>query len=154
MFEFQDVSFGAISAVLTSLAVIIGLGGAAGTKLSIIAALLIIAVVDNITDSFGIHVHQEAECNDVKKVRKTTLYNFTARLVITAIFILFVIVLPFNIAIILSIILGFIIIILLSHFISKRQKTNPFAAVLQHLALALIIVVASFFLRAIILRMS
>ena len=140
-------SFGATSAVLTGLGVIVGLSGTANAVVSTVSALIVIAIADNISDSFGIHIHQESQKESVTEVRKTTFANFTTRALVTAVFVLFVILLPIQIAVVLSILLGLAIITFISYFIAKEQKTNPYRIVLQHLLLTIIVIAASFLLR-------
>jgi len=65
-------NFGATSAVITSLAVIVGLSRTTNFVIGITTALVVIAIADNISGSFGIHVHQESQKESVKEVRKTT----------------------------------------------------------------------------------
>ena len=89
MINFRKISFGSSSAVITSLAIIIGLSNTINPKVNVITALLIIAIADNVSDSFGIHVHQESECRKPKEVRRVTIDNFIARFLITIVFVLF-----------------------------------------------------------------
>ncbi len=147
MLQFKNISFGASSAVITSLAIIVGLAKTSSPQMNIIAALLIIALADNVSDSFGIHIHEESECDPAKEVTKTTLQNFFARLIITMVFILLIFALPLYIATLLSIVFGILIIVFLSYFIAKKQKVNPVASIFQHLIITTCVMVASFFLR-------
>jgi len=66
-------SFGATSAVTTSLAIIAGLGGTINPKISIASTLLVLAIADNISDSLGIHVFQESQCKSPKATMELTL---------------------------------------------------------------------------------
>lgn len=147
--KFKNFSFGATSAVITSLAVLVGLSKTVNAVVNIVSALLIIAIADNVSDSFGIHVHQESQDEPPQEVRKATFLNFITRLVIVLIFILFVILLPMNLAVIFSIIFGLSIIIILSYFIARQQKINPYVAIFRHLLLTVAVMVASYFLREI-----
>jgi len=140
-------SFGATSAVLTGLGVIVGLGRTANPGVSITTALIILAVADNISDSFGIHIHQESQKESVREVRRTTFTNFTARTLVALIFILLVILLPMKFAVAMSILLGLAVITFISYFIAKEQKASPYKVVSQHLLLTVIVIVASFALR-------
>ena len=149
MLKFHDLSFGATSAVMTSLAIIIGLSSKLNAKINIITALLIIAVADNISDSFGIHIYQESQGVKPGEVKKTTTNNFIARFIITVIFILFTFLLPINLGVILSIIFGVLILISLSYYIAKDQKINPLGVTIRHMFLAILVMLASFILREI-----
>lgn len=147
MFKFKNISFGATSAVMTSLAVIIGLSSTENARIGVITMLLIIAIADNISDSFGMHIHQESLNEPPKEVRNTTIINFFSRLLIVTIFILLIFFLPQIFAIISSIILGIIVITLLSYYIAIEQKINPYKAIFQHLTLALIVMLGSYILK-------
>ena len=147
-----NISFGATSAVMTSLALVISLSGLAN-KTALITSLLVIAIADNISDSFGIHIYQESKNIDPQEVKETTTSNFIARMLITAVFILFVLCLPVYLTIILSILFGITIMILLSYFIARNQQINPYGTVFRHLLLAIILMVASFILKYVILKM-
>lgn len=151
--KFYNFSFGVTSAIMTSLAIVIGLSGATG-NITIITALLIIAIADNISDSFGIHIYQESKCINPKEVKTTTANNFIARMLITFVFILFVIYMPINLAIIFSIIFGITILIILSYLISKSQKISPYHSVTRHLTLAIILMASSFILKYIIIKVG
>ena len=150
MFKLENITYGAISAVMTGLAIIIGLSSTINAKTNIVVALLIIAIADNISDSFGIHFQEESQLLPKEKVRDTTLLNFVSRFVTTAVIIIFVIIFTINLAIITSIIFCFFVIIYLSYLISKRQKINPTKAIMRHLAIAIALMIASYILREII----
>jgi VIT1/CCC1 family predicted Fe2+/Mn2+ transporter len=147
MFNFRNISFGSSSAVITSLAIIIGLSGTVNAKINIITALLIIAIADNVSDSFGIHVHQESECCKPKEVRRITFDNFIARFLITMIFVFFIFFIPLTYSIILSILVGLSVITILSYSIAKRQKINPYKEIFKHLALAILVMFIGLILR-------
>ena len=140
-------SFGATSAVITGLAVIVGLSRTANPVIGITTALVVIAIADNISDSFGIHVHQESQKESVKEVRKTTLTNFATRVAVVSVFILLVILLPMKAAVPLSIFFGMAVISTISYFIAKEQKAKPYRVVSQHLLITVLVIVGSYLLR-------
>jgi hypothetical protein len=51
-------------------------------KVGIIGALLVIALADNMSDSFGIHFYQESECVGKREVWLSTFTNFFTRLLV------------------------------------------------------------------------
>jgi len=65
MREIYNLSFGVTSAIMTSLAIVIGFGGTG--SIAVITALLIIAVADNISDSFGMHIYRNRNAQQRKK---------------------------------------------------------------------------------------
>lgn len=152
--RFRNISFGSSSAVITSLAIIIGLSGTIDARINIITALLIIAIADNVSDSFGIQVYQESECFKSKEVRRITMNNFIARFLVTFIFVLFVLFLPLNYAIIISIVVGLFIITILSYLIAIAKKVNSCKEIFKHLALAVIVMSLGLILKHLIFNFS
>lgn len=150
MIEFHNFSFGVTSAIMTSLVLVIGFGGT-DDNMVLITALLIIAIAENISDSFGIHIYQESKQINSKEVKKTTITSFLAKMLTTFVFILFVIFLPTNLATIFSIAFGIIILIIISYIISKIQKINPYHSIISHLTIAIILMALGFILKYILL---
>lgn len=147
MTHLTKFSFGATSAVITSLAFIIGLSSTINPKMTIIGSLVVFAIADNISDSLGIHIFQESDLKKSKVVRTSTFSNFLTRVSVTMVFILLVAIFPIEYSIIFSIIWGFFLLIVLSYYIAKEQKVNPYKAILQHVAIALVVIIASLFFR-------
>ena len=149
MFKLKNFSFGATSAVITGLAIIIGLSGMANSNITIITALLILALADNISDSFGMHMYQKSQ--HIDGARKSTVMNFLTRIAIVLSFVLFMLVLPMDYAVAASIIFGLGIITIISYLIAKDQKTDIYGTVVKYLALAVFVMLVSFYLREIIM---
>lgn len=147
MTHLTKFSFGATSAIVTSLALIVGLSKNINPKLTIIGSLLVIAIADNVSDSLGIHIFQESDLKKPKVVSVSTFSNFFTRFLVVLIFVLLVAFLPIDYAVIVSIVLGISLLSVLSYFIGKEQKTNPYLSILEHVAIAILIIVASYFLR-------
>jgi VIT1/CCC1 family predicted Fe2+/Mn2+ transporter len=144
-------SFGATSAIITNLGIITGLDTLTHPKLSIIGALLVIALADNLSDSFGIHIYQESEHIGKKEVWLSTLTNFLTRLFVSSTFIIMIIVLPIRLATVCSVIWGLFVLTVMTYTIAKQQKINPFSAIFVHLTIAVIVVVASNFIGAFVI---
>jgi len=136
-------SFGATSAIITSLALIVGLSRNINPKLTIIGSLLVIAVADNISDSLGIHIYQESELLNYKVVRASTFSNFLTRFLAVLIFILLVAFLPIKYAVIFSIAYGILLLTILSYLIAREQKVNPYLSIFQHVAIAILVIAVS-----------
>jgi VIT1/CCC1 family predicted Fe2+/Mn2+ transporter len=141
-------SFGATSAIITNLGIITGMDTLTHPKLSIIGALLAIALADNLSDSFGIHMYQESEHLAKKEVILSTLTNFLTRLFVSFTFIFLIIVLPIQLAAVCLVTWGLLILTILTYTIAKHQKINPFSAIAVHLTIALVVVVTSNFIGA------
>ncbi|MGB8656613.1 MAG: hypothetical protein WCE90_02365 [Candidatus Zixiibacteriota bacterium] len=152
MAQLTKFSFGATSAIVTSLAFIVGLFRNANPKPAIIGSLLVIAIADNISDSLGIHVYQESQLLSSKVIRASTFFNFLTRFMVMLIFILLVAFLPMGYAVIFSIAYGISLLAILSYLIARGQKVNPHRAILQHVAIAVLVVTVSNFLGKWIMR--
>ena len=50
--------FGSTSAIITELALIVGLSNSVNARSNMIAGILVIAIADNISDTLGIHIYQ------------------------------------------------------------------------------------------------
>jgi len=138
-------SFGSSAALITNLGLITGLNSTANAKFSIITSILVIAVADNISDSFGIHVYQESEHVNRREVWVSTATNFLARLLVSLVFVLLVALLPIGPAVICSLIYGFLLLALISYIIAKDEKVNPFMMIVEHLGIALVVILLSEF---------
>jgi len=136
-------SFGATSAIITNLGIITGLDTLTHPKLSIVSALLVIALADNLSDTFGIHIYQESEHIGTKEVWISTLTNFSTHLLVSLTFIAMIIFLPIGPAVICSVIWGLLILTVMTYVISKQRKINPYPAILSHAIVAVVVVVAS-----------
>ena len=90
MFKTSRISYGGTAAVVTSTALINGLGAANAAKPVIISALLIAALADNLTDALSIHIFQESEQLDKKDAFTGTITNFLVRLLLCISFVLLV----------------------------------------------------------------
>ncbi len=137
-------SFGTTSAVVTSLAFVIGLSGA--SKPAIILSLLVFALADNISDSLGIHVFQESDLKNPRVVRVSTFSNFFARLSLVLIFVLIVAFLPINYAVIASLVYGMSVLSVLSYYIARERKSSIYTSILWHVATAILVIAVSYVL--------
>lgn len=81
------------------MALIAGLDAAKTGRASMVSALLIAAVADNLTDSLSVHMYQESERLEQKEAFIGTLSNFVTRLLLCLSFVLIVVLLPGHIAV-------------------------------------------------------
>ncbi len=139
-------SFGATSAIITNLGIITGLDTLTHPKLSIITSILLVALADNIADSFGIHIYQESECIDNKEIWFSTLSNFFTRILISVTFIILVVALPINLAVPCSICWGLALLAIMSYAIAKDRKANPYSEIFKHIIVAIFVITSSHFI--------
>jgi VIT1/CCC1 family predicted Fe2+/Mn2+ transporter len=135
----SNFSFGAVSAVITCLALIISFDTTNQSKMVVIGSLCVIALADNISDTLGIHIYQEGEFSSLRKVWRATLSNFLTRLGVIAIFILFVFCLPPIPAVICSLVYGLLVLTIISYLVARKRKLSPGKIVLEHIIIAIIV---------------
>jgi vacuolar iron transporter family protein len=141
--KLSNFSFGAASAVITSLAIIISFDINDKSKLWVVGSLCVIALADNISDTLGIHIYQEGEFMSFRKVWRATLINFVTRLCVIVGFILFVLLLPPIVAAICSILYGYLILITISYLVARKRNIPPKTIILEHIIIATLVLVLS-----------
>ena len=139
-------SFGATSATVTSLGLIVGLLEGSNARASIIGALLLIAVADNIADSLGFHIYRESASSQPENVRIFTFSNFIIRFAIAGLFVLLFAFFPLQIAALSCIVLGLGVLIFLSYLIGVHRKTNCLREILIHVGVSIPVILVSHFL--------
>jgi VIT1/CCC1 family predicted Fe2+/Mn2+ transporter len=137
------VSFGTVSAVVTSIGLIIGFGAAGVSKSTIVAGLLIVGLADNLTDSLSIHIYQESEKLEERAAFKATLSNFVTRLLISFSFVLLVIGFSSAITAFASLVWGLGLLTGLTWLVAKSRGANVTTEVLKHLTVAAAVIAAS-----------
>ena len=142
-FDLTKFSFGGTSAIITNLALIIGLNMTINAKINIISGLLIIALADNISDTLGIHIYQESEGIKRINVWISTFTNFFSRLFVSLGFVFIIALFPLNIATVLSIIYGLFIMTIVSYIIAINKKINPFFSIFEHILITIIVIFLS-----------
>lgn len=145
-------SFGSTSAIITNIALIIGLDTTLNAKATIIGSLLVIALADNISDTLGMHMFQESEGHSKKTVWLLTFTNFFSRLLTSLGFILIIFIFPLSIGIIVGVVYGLSILTLVSYLIAKNRKVNPWSAIAEHLLIAMFVIVISKLFGGLILK--
>jgi len=138
-------SFGATSAIVTNLGLITGLDTLLHPRSSIIGGILLIALADNIADSFGIHIYQESECIANKDTWRSTLSNFFTRICVSLTFIILVVALPMSLAVPCSIFWGLALLVVMSYAIAREKKINPYQTISEHIGIAVAVIILSHF---------
>ncbi len=139
----NNLFFGSTAAIITNLGLLIGLYSAPNARLTIIGSMLVIGIADNISDTLGIHVYQEAEGLKNAKVWLYSLGNYAARLGISLLFVFYVAFLPMALALLYCLVSGVILITFISYSIARHNHTSPTEAILEHLGVALLVIIIS-----------
>ena len=143
MFDLRRLSFGGPAAIVTSMALIVGLGTATAAKAAIIGSLLVIGLADNLTDSLSVHIYQEAERLAHRQALRTTVANYIARLTITASFVLLVLLLPAQTAAFVAVAWGVFLLSGLSYLLAKARQVSATGEIFKHAGVALGVIVMS-----------
>jgi hypothetical protein len=138
----SNISFGSTEAIISSMAIIVGLGSIHNGRASLIAALLVIAVADNITDTFSMHIYHESN-SEMNLSKIVPLTNFLARLIVAFSFVFIVLIFSPMIAKIIGVIWGMSLLISLSFLIVRSKKINVTKEISYHVLLALFVIVVS-----------
>jgi vacuolar iron transporter family protein len=138
----RGIGFGITSGIITTLGLMIGLYEATNSKLAILGGIITIAFADAFSDSFGIHISEEAAGKNKKNVWQSAKSTFTAKFLTAIIFVIPIIFLELKMAIIINILAGFLI---LSIFTAKITKENKRKAILEHLLISSIVITITFF---------
>ena len=134
-------SFGVTSGIITTLGLLVGLNAGTHSKLAVLGGILTIAIADAFSDALGIHISEESENKHSPiEIWQSTVATFLSKFVFASLFILPVLLLDLFTAVIVCVIAGLVMLAVLSYFIATKQKSNPWEAVAEHLAIALIVI--------------
>ena len=139
-------SFGITSGVITTLGLMVGLHSGTHSKLAVIGGILTIAIADAFSDALGIHISEEAKDKQPQRqIWLATASTFLTKLVFALTFIVPVLMFELLTAMIVSVIWGLLVISIFSFLIAKVQKVEPRRMILEHLVIALIVIVITHF---------
>jgi VIT1/CCC1 family predicted Fe2+/Mn2+ transporter len=139
-------SFGGTAAIVTSMALMAGFDAANASRSTIVNALLIAAVADNLTDSLSVHMYQESERLERKEVFIGTLANFATRLLLCLSFVLIVLLFKGQTTAVVGIVWGMTLLAGLSYLLARTRGVSARSEIGKHLAVALIIIAVSKFI--------
>jgi len=139
--------FGATSGVITTLGLITGLNAGTQSIAAVLGGIFVIAVADSMSDALGIHLAEESDpATDHAHVWQATITTFLTKFVFALSFAVPLLLLPLGPAVIASIVWGMLVIIVLSYFLARSQNESPWHIILEHLGIAILVVVLSHFI--------
>ena len=140
-------SFGLTSGIITTLGLMVGLHSGTHSKLVVIGGILTIAIADAFSDALGIHISEESENKHTpKEIWESTIFTFLAKFVFALMFIVPLLLFQLSTAIIVSVIWGMSLLSFFSFYIAKEQKARPWKVVMEHLIIALVVIVITHYL--------
>jgi len=137
------ISFGGTAAIVTSMALIAGLDAAKAGRTTMVSALLIAAVADNLTDSLSVHMYQESERLEEREAFVGTLTNFATRFIVCLSFVLIVALFREHAAAVGGIVWGMSLLTALTYILARHRQVSAMSEVGKHLAVATVIIFVS-----------
>ena len=143
----KGFSFGLTSGIINTLGLIVGLHSSTHSVLIVIGGILVIAVADAFSDALGIHVSEESENkHTTKEIWESTASTFLSKFIFALTFIIPFLLFTLSIAIIVSIIWGLSLIAVFSYYMAKQQKVKPYRVVMEHLLIAILVIIVTHYL--------
>lgn len=140
------LSFGLTSAIITTLGLMVGIYSGTHSRVAVIGAILTIAIADAFSDALGIHIAEESENKHTpKEIWEATFSTFLSKFLFAMTFVLPVLFLRLNAAIIISILWGLSLLSLFSFYLAKEQKTKPWKVIFEHLLIAIVVITATYY---------
>jgi VIT1/CCC1 family predicted Fe2+/Mn2+ transporter len=138
------ISFGVTSGIITTIGLLVGLSAGTNSRTAVLAGILTIAVADSLSDALGIHISEENEgVHTAREVWGATGATFASKLIMALTFVIPVVLLPLDTAVIVAIVWGAASLTLLSIDMGRRQGIDPRPIVLEHLGVATLVVLAA-----------
>lgn len=140
----KGFSFGLTSGVITTLGLVVGLHSSTHSAIVVIGGILVIAIADALSDALGIHVSEEAENkHSAKEVWESTATTFLSKFVFALTFIIPFLLLPLYMAISVCVVWGLSLIVLFSFHMARQQGIRPYRVVLEHLVIAVFVIIVT-----------
>ncbi|MFP4523446.1 MAG: hypothetical protein ACLFNM_02790 [Candidatus Woesearchaeota archaeon] len=143
----KGLSFGLISGIITTLGMVVGLDSATQSTKVILGSIFIIAVADGLSDAFGIHVSEEAdEKTSEKSVWQSTFATIISKILFALSFAIPILIFTLPVAIVVCVIWGLGLVAGFSYYVAKINKKKPYKAILEHVAITIFVIVATYFI--------
>ena len=149
------LSFGLTSGIITTLGLMVGLDSGTHSKIVVLGGIITIAIADAFSDALGIHISEESENKHVaKEIWELTIYTFLSKFIFASTFILPVLLFQLSTAIVISIVWGLSLIMVFSYYIAKQQKMKPYKAVMEHLVIAVLVIIITHYVGDFVANLS
>jgi len=136
------LGFGLTSGVITTLGLIVGLHSGTHSRLVVAGGIVTIAVADAMSDALGIHISEESRTRN-HDVWQATIMTFIAKLVMALTFLVPVLSMPLDRAIVVSVAWGFVVLTAISWQLALRRRTSAWPVIGEHLLIAGTVVAAT-----------
>ena len=138
------LNFGLTSGVITTLGLMVGLHSGTKSTLAVVGGIITIAIADSLSDALGIHISKEAEANvSSNEVWVATFVTLFTKMFMAATFIIPVLFMDLDQAIIAAVIWGLLVVTGLSYYLAVSQNEKPGKVIFEHLTIAIFVVIAT-----------
>jgi len=141
------MNFGLTSGVITTLGMMVGLHAGTQSTLAVVGGILTIAVADSMSDALGIHVTKEAENTlSTAELWLATVVTFVTKFFMACSFVVPVLIFELDIAIVVSVIWGLLVLTIISYKLARSKQENPVQVIGEHLGIAVLVIVLTHYL--------
>ena len=142
----KGLGFGLTSGIITTLGLIVGLNAGTHSKKIVLGGILLIAIADALSDALGIHVSEEAGSKQTteKQIWESTFSTVFFKFLFALTFAIPLLLLELSLAIIISLVWGLFLLIVFSYTIAKARGEKPSKAILEHITIAIFVVIATY----------
>ncbi|MFC1656460.1 hypothetical protein ACFL14_00625 [Patescibacteria group bacterium] len=139
------LSFGLTSGVITTLGLLVGLNSSTHSKMVVLGGILVIAIADAMSDALGIHISEESDSQkSIREIWEATISTFLTKFLTALSFVIPLLIFDLDLAVVIDIVWGITILNLLSFYIAKERKIDPFKVILEHLFIAVAVIIATY----------
>ncbi|HJX50776.1 MAG TPA: VIT1/CCC1 transporter family protein [Candidatus Nanoarchaeia archaeon] len=144
----KGLGFGLTSGVITTLGLIVGLSAGTNSKKIVLGGIVLIAIADSLSDALGIHISEESGSKQTteKEVWESTLSTVFFKFLFALTFAIPVLFFALQTAVIIGVIWGLFLLVVFSFYIAKNRKEKPIHVILEHLIIATLVVIATYFI--------
>jgi VIT1/CCC1 family predicted Fe2+/Mn2+ transporter len=143
MVDPRKLSYGTTAAIITSMALIVGLDATRGSAGAVLSSILIAGLADNLTDSLSVHIYQESERLPERQAFRTTVMNFIARFSVSLTFVVILVAFPRLTALRVSVIWGFFLLSALSYMLARVRAVAAWSEIWKHGVVAVVVILMS-----------
>src|SRR6185295_3710374 len=135
------LSFGLTSGVITTLGLMVGLHSGTHSRTVVIGGIVTIAVADALSDALGIHLAEESKNNgNVPEIWESTIATFAAKFLIAMTFVVPVLLLQLEDAMMVSVVWGLTLLAVLSYFLAQAQQIPAWKVIAEHVVIGVSVI--------------
>lgn len=147
------IGFGTASGVTTTIGLIIGLAAGTHSTAVVLGGVITIAVADALSDALGIHLSEESSSETTnEEIWKSTLATFITKFTVALTFAVPILLLSLNTAVIACILWGMLLLAAFSAYVANIKNETVWQVVLEHWAIAIVVVITTFIIGTYIVR--